>query len=291
MKTFFSTIGRSVYGPEMYQELLGKPFSFSLKHYIKFALLVSFIITVVIAVKAMPLFGAALGNFSDKLVEFYPADLVIEIKNGQVLTNKPEPYFIPLPSGEKYEKNGATFNNLVLVYTKQPFALTTFQNYHAVAWVMKDSVAIFKNANNTAQIIPLKGVPDMTFNQEYIRSLGSKINPIAKILPFIIVPFIFIAGLFYFAFQMIYLLIGSLLVWLLLTITKRKVGYGKAYQIGLHAMTLGILISALNILLGIDLKIIPLQFTILLLIMVGINFAGAQKPVVTEISSTPKTTV
>ncbi|MEK7582807.1 MAG: DUF1189 family protein [Patescibacteria group bacterium] len=286
MKTFFTNIGRSVYGPAMYQELPSKPFSFSLKQYIKFALLASLVVTVVLAFKAAPLIRAALGDFSSKLAESYPADLEIKLTQGQVSVNQPEPYYVPLPAGDEFEVNDKSYQNLLVIDTKRSFDLATFQKYQTVAWVMKDSVAMYKS-NGTVQFIPLEGVPDTTINRELVRSLGSKINPIAKVIPFIAVPFIFIAGLFYFAYQMLYLLIGALLVWLLLTIMKRKVGYGTAYQVGLHAMTLGIIISALDLMIGANLHLIPLQFTILLLVIVGINFAGAHQPVVTEVSSTP----
>lgn len=272
MKTFLSAIGKSVYGPSMYRELPDRPFSFSLKYYVKFALLVSLVVTIVLAVQAGPFIRAALGNFSEKLAEQYLAELEVRIRQGTVSINQPEPYYIPLPSRE--ERNGTTYQNLLVIDTKRPFDLATFQNYQTIAWVLKDSVAMYRS-NGTVQFIPLKDVPDVTINRDFVRSLGSKINPIARVVPFVLVPFIFIGGLFYFAYLMLYLLIGALLIWLLLAIMKRKVGYGTAYKAGLHAMTLGVIVKAINTTSGaLIFFLAPFVFTIIMLVVTGINFAG-----------------
>jgi hypothetical protein len=74
----------------------------------------------------------------------------------------------------------------------------------------------------------------------------------------------------YFAVQLVYLFLAALFVWAILRLKGIKARYGEAYRVGLHAMTLSILVNAFAFAFHIPLGI-PFFFTILLLIVVAVN--------------------
>ena len=286
MKTFFAHIGSSIYNPAFYTELTSKPFGFSFKYYLKLAVLLSLLATIVFAFSVIPAISAKFDQYGRKFANSYPADLEITITKGQASINRPEPYFIPLSDETPNDLKEKDVINLVVIDTKRSFDLTTFENYRTVAWLTKDSIAMYRNSSgNQVQFISLKDVPDTVITRDQVNQLVNRLLPIARALPWFLIPFIFLIGLFYFAYRMVYLLIFALLIWVLLSIMKREIKYRVAYQIGLHAMTLPLIITLLGLLVGFSTNLFLMWFTVLMLIIVGINHLGGSKPVAIDTPS------
>ncbi|OFZ49992.1 MAG: hypothetical protein A3D92_23730 [Bacteroidetes bacterium RIFCSPHIGHO2_02_FULL_44_7] len=286
----FRQIGSSIYGKAYYEEVAAKSFGSSFVYYLKLALLVSLAATIVFSFRIVPTVNVALVQFGNKIVETYPADLEITIAKGKVSINQPEPYTIPMPAEAMGDSQDENIKNIIVIDTKHPFDLETFAQYKAVAWLMKDGLAVYKNSEgNQVQFVSLAQVPDTVITRDSVSELSARFMPFLRIVPFFVVPGIFIAGLFYFAYRMLYLLIFALLVWALLAIMGRKINYGIAYKIGLHAMTLPIIIAAVGLMIGFPVTLFPLSFTVIMLVMVGINHAGDSRPTVVGTTAPPPT--
>ena len=96
--SFLQNIGKSIYSPEFYKELLGLPFSFSLKYFYSLAVVLAVALAVIFSFKIIPAAQPFLQSIGPQVLNYYPDELVITIKNGDVSTNVAEPYLLPLPA-------------------------------------------------------------------------------------------------------------------------------------------------------------------------------------------------
>jgi hypothetical protein len=109
---------------------------------------------------------------------------------------------------------------------------------------------------------------------------------VGKIAPFLVFigPLIaigtFLIAMIVLSFKLVYLLFGAFLIWGLMKIRKISGGYKKAYQIGIHAMTLPILLNVIIFLFVPTFKV-PFFFTIVMLMAAFVNLRSGQ-PVPTE---------
>ena len=271
----FKNIKDSIYGPEYYKEVLAKPASYSFKYYFLFALIVSLVITVCFSFMAIPKIKAFADYGSTKIVELFPAELRIDVKNGQVSTNVQEPYFIKFPgelkakeNSEISNKNLSNIENILVIDTKNDFNLDTFNSYKTFALLTKNSVVYYKD--NGIEMQPLESSMNFSVDREKVASVIDKIKPYIKFVYPIVVLSIFVISMIVFCFQLICLFFGALFVWLVARLKKVNMGYLKAYQLSLHLLTFGILVETLAFLFG---YVIPIPFfgTILLAIFAAIN--------------------
>jgi len=101
IKAFFYCLKRTFTSPDYYADILKAPFSFSLKFFYGFFFLYALILTSFVTVRYLLPLGDLLKFLPDKLVEMYPSELEVTIKDGEVSTNVAEPYAIPLSRFEK----------------------------------------------------------------------------------------------------------------------------------------------------------------------------------------------
>ena len=208
-----------------------------------------------------------------QLADFFPQELSINFKNGNVSTNVQEPYFIKLPPEFLNQKNVqppmSSLENAIVIDTKDKFDLAKFNSYKTFALLTSDSI-VYINNKNQITINSLAGVKDFTLNKSVIISCIDKIKPfIVFIYPLVFVG-AYIAGFLVNMILLIYLLFGALVIWLIATIKKIKIGYAKSYQLGLHLMTFVIIATSLYNLIPHNI-IIPFLFTIILILSVVFN--------------------
>lgn len=270
----FTKIKNSIYGPEYYGEVIGKPFSYSLKYYLVFALLFALAFTIVVTVMFIPLVNSLPGRIA-QVSNYFPQDLTINIKNGKVSTNVQEPYFIKMPQELKNQKNIqpdlSKLDNVVVIDTKDKFNIDTFNSYKTFMLLTSDSVA-YIDKNNQISVSPLSNVKDFTLNRSEVAGFLSKLKPyLVLIYPFVFVGAYFVGFMVVLA-EMLYLLFGALLVWLIAGAkgAKMKIGYKKSYQLSMHLVTPVIIIT--SIINALSLKFtIPFLFTILLILSALLN--------------------
>jgi hypothetical protein len=266
----FTQIKNSIYGPKYYRDLLEKPFPYSLKYYSLFALLFAVVFAVVITIKFIPA-ERFLADQSNKLANYFPEELTINIKDGKATSNVNEPYFINLPENLKSKEGKSNIENLeniIVIDTKDKFNLEAFDSYKTFALLTSDSVAYINN--NQVAISSLKEVDNLSLNRQSVETVINKLKPFIVLLYPIVALGSYVGGFLMVAFTLIYLLLGALLVWLIAWIKGLKIGYGKAFQFGMHLLVLPIIIT--NLIRIFPFKIaIPFLFTLLLIVAALLN--------------------
>lgn len=270
----FTKIVKSVYGPDFYRDLSVKKFSFSLKYF--------FVMIFFFALVASGIFYATrygdLKNFfqsvGPQILEYYPDELEIYIKNGKASTNVQEPYFMDFPNAAKSELfgDGVQSVKLLVIDTDVPFSIQKFEEYNSIAWLTEDSLVYRKNVDkNLSQssytVMPLNNISDFAINERIISTLLREIKPLLEKMPLIFV-WVALPGFYFIGIShLAYLLFGALLVWLVAKAQKINVGYKTAYRYGLHMITLPLFLSL----------IIPFKyqvhfvFSVILIIIAALN--------------------
>ena len=273
--SFLKKVKSSVYDPLYYSEILNMNFGGSLKYFFKLSLLLALVGAVYLSFVSIPKVNSFISTFGDRVVDAYPAELEVRLKNGLVSTNVVEPYIIPLPKDDfNSEYSKSNYENLIVIDTKSDLSLDKFNAYNTVVLLTKNAVLTRDKGKIT--ITELKGTSDLTINRDKLVYWVGKVTPFVKKLPYII-PVIVFTGLFlYFAFSLFYLLFVALLVFIIGKIRKLGLSYKKSYQISLHAITLPLILSMVS--WFINIKMFLFVPTIILLVVVWVNLK-AKDPV------------
>ncbi len=241
----FKKIFKSVYSPQYYKDVQGQSFGYSLKYFFALSFWVALIITIVVGFTFLPFVGSFIKEAGNKIMEKFPVGLELSIKNGVASTNAPEPIFIKMEP--KDPKKREKFENIVVIDTKNTFSVEQFKSYKTAVWITRDSV-VTTDSNGEIKMQAFSDMPeslrDIKINEQLLKKMGQGILPYVKYVYPAIVIATFVASFIANLFRLFYLLFGALLVLAAFAIRGVKLGYKKAYQIGMHAITLGILLES-----------------------------------------------
>jgi hypothetical protein len=267
--SFFQNILNSIYAPQFYKSLPKKSLGSAFGYYFLLSLLLT-IITVVAAI--FPITNGV-KEFTDKmipeLVNKYPVNLQISIKNGKVSTNVDEPYFIKLPS-----QKGEAPQNLLVIDTKDPFRDDVFEKYNTVAVLTKDHFYYKDTSKGEIRGNDLKNVEDFTLNKTVITNFLKHISPyFIFITPFILL-FMFLGLYLAYTVGLIHVAIVALLLFLLLKVVKPSLSYKESFKATLFGITLGLILEALFSITGslIHFHGFPFMTTIVTLAIIILNY-------------------
>ena len=286
---FFKKIKDSIYNSDYYGQLINKPFSYSLKYYFSLILFISFLGMLIFSFTAIPSVKSFLDKAVDEVLKQYPDGLEIVIKNGKASTNVNEPYFVAMPDEWQSESLENNKENILVLDTKDLFNIENFKNYQTECLLARDSFVCYDD-DATIKMMPLNQAPDFTLNKGMISSFLDKITPFFKLIYPIIVIGAWSVIFTGYVFVLLYLLFATIPIWIIARTKKIEIGYGKAYQMGMHLMTLPIIITFLfNYII---VKIIgdfsiPYFFIILLLVMAVINLKSSPVVVAPKNSEPP----
>lgn len=283
---FLANIKSSIYNPAYYSEILNKPFSSSLGYFLSLAVMIALLATIIFSFSALPKFNKVVDEIAPKALNYYPDNLEVAVKSGKVSTNVPEPYFIKMPADLKNtdQRTGARtqtgeLENLLVIDTKNPITIDLFNNYKTAAVLGYDSFAYYDNGAMKIQSLD-QSINGVATKAKFAEMLN-QFMPYLRVASFILVPIMFIFLFFGFIVgNLIYLIFGAFMIWIAASAMKINLTYGKSYQIGLHAITLGVILEATVFYFYPSLEFTFL-FTIIMLAIVWMNFkpaAGASVP-------------
>lgn len=262
-KTYFYSLKKSLASPDYYPDVIKAKFSFSLKFFFFSCFLLSLVLGTTYSLTANKVLDKFILELKN-LPEFYPKGLVIEIKDGRVKTNQPEPYFIPLPT-LPVQAQRIPLNNLLVIDTQA--RIEDINKYQTLALLTEENI-VFRQSENTQEIraYPLNQIKEFTLNETLIKTLWQKISVYFKYLVPMAVSFIFLGLLIAIPLiKFIHLLIFSLFTLLFAKILKVSLGYKKSLQINLHAFILPTLVQEIFNLGGRSIPI-PFFYSLVLLI-------------------------
>lgn len=272
MKQLIDHIQKSIYGPVYYQELLTRPFVFSWKYFLAFALLLALFLTVVFSVPLIPQVLEATRTFPPAFFAYYPDELEVRIDKGIASSNVSEPYFFPIPPALKEEMGSDdTFQSLAVIDTTTPFSMEAWKNHKTFAWLGKEQVAIVDD-NDGVRIESFGKNMDLVVNEAVLKDFEGALQPFYKFAAPIIVLGLFLGLLVGLGMNFLYLLFGAALIFLSGRLLKQRWSYGTSYRIGLHAITLPLLLKTLLWASGFAAFNPNFLFTAIMLAVVYVNF-------------------
>ena len=250
------TVKDSLYNPIFYSREGNDSFKKAIWYFIRIVLLQAVLISIFAGIFISPIIKKfLLPENIDKVINIYPSDLQIVIKDGIAKTNVKEPFLIPFPEefvkNDLGYKNNFDLKNILVIDTLLPVSLDRFREHRTAILLTKYSIVANKRHPKGIIIQPLNKFPDMTIDRGSIKKFIEKEKPNIKyILPvFIIGNFIrvlFISIIINF----IIVLLASLVILIVAYFSKIQFKYSQIIKQSMYAITivivLGIIISLLS---------------------------------------------
>lgn len=212
--------------------------------------------------------------------DLYPQELILTLENGVLSTNVEEPYYIDVPS-QFADIDTGDIRHLVTIDTQAN--VEDFPSYDTVflltdtGFVVPDQEQDRANAYRVYSFEEqLESMSDETVvidRQLYDSFLGQAMPYFNYIVPgtvvivlllVIILPFTLTSILL--ITRLIYLIFVSAFLWVIARLLKKHYTYGEVYRMGMHMITVPILIGTVMGLIGLNLSLL---WSFLLLLAFG----------------------
>ena len=243
LKAATYVFANSLISPKYYQHIIETRFSFSLKYFAVLALIAS-LITFSSTVKPITQdLSEGISALESTALNAFPEDLVVTLKDGELSINQPEPYIFAMPKDFTDEPETKTPSNF-LVFDSIG-TLDDLEKYDTLILVNRTNILV--QGSNKVEVYPLKDYPDGELTAEILRSFANEVKPFLKAIPYIVLTFALLGTvLYYFGFRLAYLVIVSLALMAFGSLRGLKLSFSKYYQVGLHAITLPLIIEVLS---------------------------------------------
>lgn len=268
LQLFGRVLWRSCTDPAYYKDILKARASFSLKYLFVFAFLFSIVASVRYAYSFaafLPKLPQYVAMAREKGAGFYPKDLAVTVKDGEVSTNVKEPYVIDFPFALPVDGDNKP-EHLLVIDTKA--TAERFTAYKSVVVVGKNTV--YYRDDKGYKFYPLTDMKGTTvINYALYDEWAGKVLPYLNYVPQIVygagtvglllLPFVGATGrMVEYLLALLVLTIFSLVIAKLL---KKKLTYPILYRLGMHAITVPVLVTYFFQFFGISVPFLfPLVF-------------------------------
>lgn len=249
LKTFFRTVILSSISPAYYNDVVRAPRSFSLKYVVFFHTIGAVVAVIIMGVGISKAIN--LPKIRQEILNAYPSDLRVELKDGKLLTNKALPYAVPvlkeIPKGKTDDT--AAFDHII-VFEKDTNikGIQDVRNWNAAIVVTETNFYVYEK-DRSIRAYEIPKTADFSLTRDSVTSGVDAImnHPIVAkkwyvpIFSAVLLPFVFSGEL-----------IGSLVMLLFYTIpgwivgkllfAKKMLSFGTVFRIGIHSITPVILV-------------------------------------------------
>lgn len=282
-RRLFDLIKISIFSPHFYQtSLLKKSPSFSFKYFFSFYIILAFLFTIFLALKTLPSLVFILKESSRIFAAEFPDDLKITLADGKLSTNYDAPvYWEPTLYLKSKIKEFFPSDSFDLKYllvidpmaeVKNSADFNVLSEYNTLILVTSSEILGFYRGFNFPSKIELKNIKEIDnqiIDKKKAVLLSKKIDNFLKWLPPVFLSTFFIYNFLNSIYILFYLVFLASIVWLIYRLNKFRITYKKAYQIGLHVITAGLLLDFLLIIL--NQKISLFTFTLLASFLLSLN--------------------
>ncbi len=244
IKAFFYVLLKSAASLNYYKDVVKTNFGFSMKYFLALSILAAITSASATTLTISGEAKTSIKTFVDGMVNIFPADLTITTKDGKASINQPEPYIIPAPKGPAETAEQANQpENLIVFYSKG--TIDDLENYKTLVLVNEKNILV-KNSNKI-EVYPLSEIPDGEFSKANIQALADLVKPYIELTPYAIAATLLITLIMYYtAFRLVYLLPVALILLLIGKIHKLKYDFPKYYQVGIHTLTLPLIVDVIT---------------------------------------------
>ncbi|MFA5987600.1 MAG: hypothetical protein WC797_03050 [Candidatus Paceibacterota bacterium] len=232
-----------------YDDVIDKPLSFSIKVFLAYSLIFATLATIIISNRLVPATYDFVDKISKELAAYYPAELEITIRDGEVSTNVKEPYFILTPqmAGAPWATTTANtsspllatttmgqFRYLLVVDTNITDGQTPYKD--AMLTLSKNSLLVKSAPEDTAKVIKLPA--DTVINKTEIDKFANKSSDWIGLRVFVplLIGLVFLGlAILMPILNLLYVAGPALVIFLLAIYFKIDLLPKQVYQIALHA--------------------------------------------------------
>lgn len=251
--SFLTTVKRSAFDISYYQQLVTKTFFAGVKYLYLLLLICFFIGSVKSAITFIPKIPKMLPVISDirnSIMNDYPTELVITIKNGELKTNVQEPYYID--SFLRKITNLSPEYHFITIDTKAN--LEDFVSYKTGILVTRTGIIHKDDSKAGYKVYLFEKNYNFTMDKAVYDKLVEKIGPILNYAPIIMIvifciSFIigpFIGAGFALTGKLIYVLIMALIFLIIAKVLKKDLTYKKIYVLSLFGLTLPVIVETIQ---------------------------------------------
>jgi len=261
LKTFKYVFVNSLYKPLYYKHVLKSSIWFSLKYLFFLSFLIFFIQILTLVVFIIPKIGSLpelVDNAYTRVFDFYPSELEVTIDEGILSTNQKNPYYIEIPEMSEDED----FDHFITVDTN-----ANIEDYsvYKTTILVTDSSFIYPDNQSSYAVTSVSdlewsGVFTSKDYQKIVKELEpafeavSKYAPVVLLALFVLVPPI--VSIFIVLGHLIFLLFMSLILWFVSIIMKVELSYQQIYHLGIHSLTVPIIITSVLGIFGIHMEML-----------------------------------
>lgn len=238
-------------------------------------------------IPATPQFVA---DLKTDLRNLYPLELKVNIVQGKLSMNQKAPYVIDMPSRwqEFLKSENPTEEQLPHLVTIDPTAkVEDYEARNSLVLLTERSIVYPSKSQNTgsdkqrfqtsfATYASQPETANVSMDYQKYLALETGLEPyldkIPAVVTFAVVAFVlivpWIVGLFAWVGAFIYLLFGTLVVWIVSAVMKRPYTYGQLYSLGIYGVMLPLLVKTLLSVFGVTLPMFG--FTLMYAIWMGV---------------------
>ncbi len=256
LKTFFYSLKRSLFEPKYYLDVAKASFGFSFK-YLWFLLFLLTIIKIFTFggqyLKTRPQIKPGVNKLLLYAENFYPKELKLEIKKGQLSTNVREPYVFDLEEN-KFQSDQ---KHLLIIDTQG--SIENYPSYDSYILATRNAV-VYPSKSNNNRVGETSVFYFRNLKKDFIidkKSYDNVLNIARPYVPKVTLffdyvvlafsPLCMIFGSFFWTIGVMFgLLFTIFFVWIINLVFKKGFSYGSLYKMGMHAVTLPILVSEIS---------------------------------------------
>lgn len=277
MKNFFITIKKSIYDQDFYESLLTSSLSSSLWYFVKFSLMLSLVLTVVLSVVVLPTVNRFAQAIPDAATSLFPNDLVLTVQGGVLSANTNGPYALPIPPAFANDLQKEGYEHMVVIDTVDDISVARYNDMHTLLWLARDGY-VSQDSHGGLRVNGYGPKMEGTLDKTHWQALVARVQPYLSWISVIIVLAVFLTMFLYLLANIIYLLLGALLVWAVgRFVLHQRWTYGTSYRVALHAFTAPALLGAIILALGWSFGRMPFFTAILMCVVVYFNFKKSEK--------------
>lgn len=207
--------------------------------------LVSIGISSVTTIITFPKIQKGANAFINTASGYYPDDLVITSKGGQISINKPEPYIVPFPKGSLKPAPQTQKEPVNLIVFDSNGTLDDLEKYKTLILVNKSNLII--KSQDKIEVRSFKDYPDGKLTKQEIVKTIDAIKPFISFIPaFMFIAILFGTLLYYSGIKFVLLLPVAFGLMLAGNIKKLQMPFSKYLQITLHTFTLPLIIELIS---------------------------------------------
>jgi hypothetical protein len=273
---FFDLVRRSIYAPPFYAALPARSGGAAFGYFVALTAVLALLFGLTL-LPGLIAFHTRAGVALETALATYPDELVVEVRDGEASANVPQPYLVPMPPSWRDADSPA---NLLVIDTTQPFNFAQRNRYDTVALLAQDAL-VFKDDNGSDRSLDLAQLASeepFTIDKAMVLTVGDYARPWFRFIGPVLVP-LAVGGVWLaYLFRLLYLALFAFVIWLLGRLVGQHFGYGGSYKVGLHAMTLALLVDVVVALsrTWTGFGGFPFMFSLITAIVVLVNYLPAR---------------